>query len=124
MLAQDFLITGSIHNTLSGPCIVEGWEGNRVRVIYPCGYRPLMRPDKLLNGTVLNYGTLPEPARSQLQESGEYRLLASFYSGEMVAFENLQQVADYAGQHRASAVRVYQCRGYSSIISSIKDILN
>lgn len=124
MLAKDILIKGAIVPTLSGPCIVEGWEGKAVRVIFPSGYRPLLRPDKLINGTVLNYDTLPEPARSQLENDGALRLVAHFYSGGMVAFRNLAEVAEYAGQHRASAARVYQGRGYSSVIASIKDVLN
>lgn len=124
MLAQDILIKGHTVNTLSGKCIIEGWEGKHVRILFPSGFRPLVRPSKLLNGTVLDYHTMPSNVKAQLEERGDYRLIAHFYSGEFVAFHNLQGIADHIGQHRYSAARVYEGLGYSSVIASIRDILN
>lgn len=124
MLAQDILVKGHFINTLSGRCIVEGWEGKHVRIIFPSGFRPLVRPSKLLNGTVLDYSTMPDNVKAQLEERGDYRLIAHFYSGEYVAFHNLQGVADYVGLHRYSAARVYEGLGYNHAIASIRDILN
>ena len=124
MLAKDILITGHKVNTLSGPCQVVKWEGKHVRIIFPTGFAPLVRPSKLLNGTVLDYHTMPDNVKKQLEEDGNNRLIAHFYSGEFRAFHNLQAVADYIGQHRYSAARVYEGLGYSSVIASIRDILN
>lgn len=125
MLAQDILTVNSYHNTLSGPCKVLQWEGkDRVRILFPSGYSPLVRADKLLNGTIVNYGRYPANVVKQLEESADHRLLVRFADGEYMAFPTLQTIADYTGQHRNSIVRVYKGLGYSSIIDSVKDILN
>lgn len=73
---------------------------------------------------VLDYHTMPDNVKQQLETDGKHRLIAHFYSGEFRAFHNLQAVADYIGQHRYSAARVYEGLGYSSVIASIRDILN
>ncbi|MGL5963318.1 MAG: hypothetical protein ACRCZ2_02820, partial [Fusobacteriaceae bacterium] len=62
--------------------------------------------------------------KQQLEESGNNRLIAHFYDGSFMAFHNLQGIADHIGQHRYSAARVYEGLGYSSVIASIRDILN
>lgn len=124
MLAQDIIIKGHHMNTLSGRCQVVQWEGKHVRVIFPSGFAPLVRPSKLLTGMVLDYHTMPDNVKAQLEEDGTLRYIAHFYDGEFMAFHNLQDIANYTGQHLNSARRVYNGLGYSSVIASVRDILN